>query len=514
MGENNRGNRIIAKNAVYVYARLIITTVLNLLATRYALLALGQSDFGLFNVVGGIVTILNVFSTAMSTTARRFINVEMGLEDGNVNKVFNVCLKINYRLALLVFILAETIGMVYICFFLNVDQSKFFDSIVVFQLSIMVATLGVINVAYQSVIAAFERFSIVALIDVATHLLKLVLILLLFLFDDNRLIYYAIIMCLITVVSFSMYSGYCKWKWPDVVARRTVNDKNLYKAIMNFNNYTALGASSYIARAQGSNMIINYFFGTLMNGAFSIAYMIENYMMMFVSNLTVSSAPQIAISYSAGDFDRSIYLTQKINRFSILFMLALVFLLLLELDYVLGLWLGIVPEGAIILCTWTLISAFTRSLGEGIPTLIQTIGKIKWFQIIGSVLELLALPISIVLFSLGSPAQAIVICYIIASLIYRIVCFVLLYRMTKFDVWHFIKDSYLPVLKVLLVLLPYYFLYKIYIKDIVVFGFLGLSLSLVVVFFLVLYLGLTAGERYFVINWMGKLVKRIIRETN
>ena len=508
MRDNNKGNKIIAKNAGYVYARLIITTVLNLLATKYALLALGQSDFGLFNVVGGVVTILNVFSTAMSTTSRRYINVEMGLEDGNVNKVFNVCFEINKKLAFLVFILAESIGMVYIYFFLNVDQSKFFDSIIVFQLSTIVAALGVINVAYQSVIAAYERFSVVAFIDVLTNVLKLVLILLLFLFEDNRLICYAIIMCLITIVSFSLYSGYCKRKWPEVVARRKVIDKKLFKSIMSFNNYTALGASSYIARAQGSNMIINYFFGTLVNGAFSIAYMVENYMMMFVSNLTVSSAPQISINYSAGNFDRSIYLTQKINRFSILFMLAMVFLLLLELDFVLGLWLGIVPEGAIILCTWTLISAFTRSLGEGIPTLIQTIGKIKWFQIIGCVLELLALPVSIVLFYYESPAQAIIICYIVASLIYRIVCFVLLYRMTKFDILHFVKDSYLPVLKVLMVLLPYFFLYRLYIKNILESGLLGLTISFIVVAFSMLYLGLTAGEREFVINWVIKSLNK------
>ena len=466
------------------------------MSTRFVLQALGQSDYGLYNVVGGIVTILNVFSTAMSTTTRRFINVEMGKQNRDLNKIFNICRNLNGAFAALVFLLAETVGLFYIYNFLNVDPEKFQDAVIVFEISTLVAALGVINVSYQSLIAAYERFSVVALIDITVHIIKLLSVIILLYSDfGNKLVCYAILMCAITLIGLVAYRGYCQKFWPDVVAHHRYKDKKIYKEILVFNNYTALGASTYVARAQGSNMIINYFFGTLINGAFSIAYMFENYSMMIVSNLTTAAAPQIAKSYSSGDRERAFYLTCKINRYSILFMLGITSLLLIELDFVLKTWLDTVPIGAKSFCIWTLISAFSRSLGEGIPPYTQASGRIKWFSIISGLAELLVLPVSIYFFYIGRPPETILIAYVFFTLLYKGVSFFLLHRILNFDVKSFLNKSYVPALKSLIWVTIFFATYKAFWPKTIPWRITGLLVTGLFIAGVIFFVGLTNGER-------------------
>ena len=497
----------IAHNMVYVYGRVIITTILGLLTTRFTLEALGQSDFGLYNVVGGIVAVLNILSTAMSTTTRRFINIEMGKPSGNLNKIFNICMVIHIGLAVFILLLLETIGVSYIQFFLNVSEDRFVTSHIIFQISTIVSVLTLINVPYQSLLAANEDFKTVAIIDIVYRVVQLALIFALIYLPGDRLIFYTIIMCMTTFFSLICYSSICRKRWKEVVKWFFYREKQTYKEIIVFNNYTALGASSYIARSQGSNMIVNYFFGTLVNGAFSIAYMLESYALMVVSNLSTAASPQITQSYGSGNIDRSVYLCSKINRYSILFMLLLVYTLTIDLEYILKIWLGKIPDGAIILCYLTLVCAFARSLSEGIPPLIQATGKIKWFQIIGSIADLIILPVSYIFYTLGFPVYTIVICYIVSTIFLKIVNLYLMYRLINFDVWNFIKQSYLPSLKVLLIIISYLIIFRAFIAN-NIYPIVGILSGLTVCSLSIYFIGLTSGERSFVISIIKKNIKR------
>ena len=169
-------NKTILKNTIFIYARMIIVIFIGLFSSRFVLQALGVSDYGLYNVVGGLIAMLNFISTAMCTTTRRFVNIEKGKEGGNVNKVFNISLILHVAFAILVLIIAETIGLWYIYNYLNVTAEKMSDAIFVFEISTIVACIGIINVPYQSLIEANERFDIAAIIDITTNVLKLLLV--------------------------------------------------------------------------------------------------------------------------------------------------------------------------------------------------------------------------------------------------------------------------------------------------------------------------------------------------
>lgn len=459
--------RQMAKNVFYVYLRVGIVTILGLITARLSFQVLGQSDYGLFNVVGGIISVLAIISTAMSTTVRRYINVELGKENGNPNKIFNTCLLINVGIAILLFLLAETIGLWYINNYLNVSPDKFNSALIVFHICTFTSAVSLINVPHQSLLVAHERFKAVAIIDVGTQLVKLLGVSILFCIPKHRVVYYAAIICFITLISLLVYSNYCKHHWAQIVRLKFWKDNKLYREIVVFNNYIALGAASYLGRTQGSNMLINYFFGTMVNGAFSIAYMIENYAMLIISNLTTAAAPRLTKEYSSGNLTSAVTTASRINRMSIIFMFILVFMMLIELPTLLKVWLGIVPQGSVVLCQWTLLSAAARSLSEGLPPLIQASGKIKRFQLFGSIVQLSVLAISWVLFKHGYPPQTIIIIFVCTTLFTLTVNFFLMRVILSIEeILFFIKTSLLKGLSFGASLGAYYVITKIILTEI------------------------------------------------
>lgn len=493
----------LAKNVLYVYLRVGIVTILGLVTARLSFNVLGQSDYGLFNVVGGIISILAIINTAMSTTVRRYINVELGKENGNPNKIFNTCLVINMGLALLLFILAETIGLWYIYHYLNVAADKFNSALTVFHICTLTSALSLVNVPHQSLLAAHEHFKAVAIIDIGTQVLKLGGVTCLYLISSNRVVWYAALVCGMMLVSLTAYSLYCRLNWSEIVKFRIWKDSHLYREIVVFNNYIALGASSYVGRAQGSNMLINYFFGTMVNGAFSIAYMIEGYAMTIVSNLTTAAGPRITKEFSSGEINNALRTASFINKLSINVMLLLVFTILIELPFLLKLWLGRIPQGCLILCQFTLISAVTRSLSEGLPPLIQASGKIKWFQIFSSCLQISVLPIGWILFKKGFPPQSIIVIFIVATFINFVVNLLLMRVILSWqEIKYFIKSSVTRSVIVAAIFIAYYIANKTLFPDI--YPILNIVICFLFALSVIYFVSLDLSEQRAVVSLIGK----------
>lgn len=445
MENNIKSNKRIAINTLIIYIRMIAITVIGLLTTRYVLQALGVSDYGLYNVVAGLIAMINVVSTAMHTTTRRYINVEMGKPNGNLNKIFNISLLLHIGFGLFVFFLAETIGLYYIYNYLNIESGKLNDALFVFQISTIISVIGLMNVPYQGLLSAYEKFTQIAIIDFLTALFKIPLVIGLVYFSGNSLRFYAVGMCIMSLFSFILYTYVCYKQYKPIVSLKFYKERSLYKEILIFNNYTALGAFAYIGRSQGATMLINFFYGTIVNGAFAIAYQIENYVIMLVNNLSTASEPQITQSYSSGDLKRTFNLAEKISKYSIIIMLVIIFPLNIELEFVLSLWLGQIPDNCLVFCRWILASLFIRSLAAGIPPIIQATGRVKWFQIIGSTLLIMGIPISLILFYYNLPAETVIIIFLLLDLGNKISNFWLLNKMIKFDLFHFIKTVYIPI---------------------------------------------------------------------
>lgn len=442
-------NKRIAINTIIIYVRMILTTIIGIYTTRVVLNCLGVSDFGLYNVVGGIILMLNFLSVAMTTTTIRYLNREKGETNGNLNKIFNLCLDLHILGGILLLVIAETVGILYIHYLLNVSADKVQDAMFVFQVSVLTAIFGVINIPYQSLMQSFERFDQVAYVDIFYALIRLLFVLFLPFCNGNPLRFYALGMSAMTFLSLVVYTILCYKQWYEIVRVRWYTDFTKLKEIFVFNNYVAVGAVSYMGRNQGSTLVVNYFFSTAVNGAMSIAYQVENYLIMFVTNISKAASPQIFQSYS-NDEKQSIRLTAQVTKYSSALMVLIVFPVFVSIDWLLSLWLGTVPDGAIVFCKWTLVSALLRSFSEGLSTLVQANGKIKYFQLVGGGLELLCLPVAIFLFLLGAPSETMIITYAVFTFLFLGVRIYMMHLILKINVKYFITLVYVPILKVLI----------------------------------------------------------------
>ena len=509
MSSFSNDNKRIAKNTIFIYIRILVTTLVGLLTARYVLQLLGVSDFGLYKVVGGILGLLGIVSGALSMTTTRFINYEMGKKDGNVNRIFNICQYLHSGLALIILLLAETIGVYYVLNVLNVTPDKRADAMFVFQVSTVVSCLGIMNVPYSSLLLAFEKFGIEAVMSIFNTFFKLFIVIALFHIPGNTLRYYAFGMSLITLITFIVYHYIAYRKWPHVVKLIRIPPRKEFKDLFVYNNYNMLSSLSIVCRSQGSTLLINYFFGTIVNGAFAVAYSIQQYVLTLTSNIDRAASPQIVQNVSRGDSTRSNSLVNGIGKISILIMELMYFPLSLEIGSVLKLWLGKVPEGADTFCHYTLLVALVAATGAGMCQVINATDKIKWFKIQMAVLYILVLPIAFLLFKMGCPPYTILLLFVVSDVLCRINQLILMRYILKYDVKDFIKHAYLPPLKVFVIMLVYCFIYR----SLPINGFLlhlvGFILTLLVTAIVEYYVALTKDERNRITNLLlSRLCKK------
>jgi O-antigen/teichoic acid export membrane protein len=452
-------NKRIAINTLVIYIRLIIVTCVTLFTTRFVLQALGASDYGLYNVVSSILVMLNCISIGMHTTTRRFINVEMGRPDGNMNKIFNICRVLHLGFAAFTFIVCESLGIWYVNHYLNISPDKMADAHFVLQIAIFVSCLGILNIPYQGLIQAFEKFWLSAVVDILNALVKFAAVIVLLFYEGNALRFYAVLMGVITLSSFTMYRLICRYQWRNVVKFHFYKDKAFYKQIFFFNNYVAIGALGFLARNQGIVILINYFFGTVVNAAYAVAIQIQTFVDMLVNNLATASGPQITQNYSSGNIDKAVDLCAHVNRYVVLMMVLVVFPLLIGMDYILMLWLKEPPEGAALFTKWILISGLIGSMFTSLSNFVMACGKIRWFNIASTILDTLFLIVSYILFYIGFPAITIVILLAAVNICNLIKNYTLMRWIIHFDTYAFIRNANArPLLIIVIATLLYFVL--------------------------------------------------------
>lgn len=495
-------NKRIAKNTLIVYIRLFVVTVVGLLTSRFVLQALGISDYGLYNVVGGVIALFSVLAGSMSSTTIRFLNIEIGKQDGNPNKIFNICQITHIAFAIIVLLLAESIGIFYILNYLKVAPGKEADAMFVFQVSTVVACIGIINVPYQSVFVAKEKFFHIAVIDTVNALIKLGLILLLLYYKGNALRLYAIIMSVTTFVSFIVYHYLCFRYWPELVKWKYFNKFREYKELLVYNNYILLASVAYLGRSQGSNLLINFFYGTIVNGAYGIARTVESFVGTFMVNFDSAAAPQITQNVGSGNISEASAIASRSCRMCQLLCLMVVFPLYAEMEIVLGLWLGTVPEQTVSFCRILLISVFVASTGGGFLRLKDAMGKIKWFMIQYSFWYILPLPIGYIMFKLGYPPNTILILYVIADILNRFCQLTLMKIIYDYDVLEFCKNAYSKSFTILCIMSLYLLFYISLDVGNTLSHFLGLIITGIIGILLIYSIGIYSNERKIVIQYV------------
>lgn len=447
MTDTSQANKRIAKNTLVIYGQLMLKMFLGLYTSRLALEALGVSDFGLYSVVGGVIALFTIISSPLSSTTVRFINVERGKLDGNLNRVFNVCNVLHLLMALLLFLLFEVGGVYYIHHFLNVDAGRETDAMFVYQVSVAACCLGIVNVPFSSLFNAEEKFLFSAVVDLSAKFVELMFLIWLLTYNGDRLKAYAVIESVYSVVPFAVYHYFAYRRWPEVVSWRFVRVWQRYKEMLVFSTYNLLSSVAMMARGQGSKLLINSFFGTAVNGSFAIAQTVDRNVYPFANGIHKSAVPQITQSYSRGDMERVFFLASRVSKYCLLMTALCLFPLWAELDFVLNIWLVSVPEGAAVFCRVILLMAFVSLSDGGLWDIVNASGRIGAFRVSYSLITLSCLPIGFYVLRSGRQAYVLLVVFLIADFFWRIVQLYMMHRIFRFPTFRYCRDAYLPVLK-------------------------------------------------------------------
>lgn len=452
LNDNTSANKTIVFNTIVLYVKLIISIIVGLYTSRLVLQVLGADDYGLYSVVGGIVTMLNIMGASMVSTSYRYISVELGKgAAGNPNKVYNTVLVIHIALAVLLIVVGESLGIWYVNEYLNVAAEKIPDARFVLHMSLLATAFTVLSVPANGLIIAREKFMYTSIVEIAALVFKLVLVILLASFAGNKLRAFAVIMAVYSMLMPLCYQIYCRIKDKEIIKWNFNRNKKDYKDVFSFAVWMMVGALAVTGRSQGSAMIINFFFGTALNAAFGLAQQVSRYTGMFSKNLSQAAVPQIMKSYGAGDSQRSMNLTYAISRLSFLIKTFLVVPLVLCMNEILTFWLKEPPEYTNIFATFLLINGLVSVLGAGFDACIQSTGKIVKNQIGYSIINLALLPIIFVLYKMGLPPYInvfVLIACTVATLIFQIY---IMSRITDFKLKDYMRMTFVPCMKVLLV---------------------------------------------------------------
>lgn len=495
-------NKRIAYNTLFMYIRLFSVTVIGLYTSRLILEILGVSDYGLFAVVGGVLGMFTFISGSLSGATSRFFNTEMGKKDGDVNASFNINLLLHVCLAVIIFVLAETVGLWYVYNGLNVADGKLDDAVFVYQISIITVCLGITNGPFVSLFNAHERFMFMAILDIVNSIIRLCAILLLSFFSSSTFSFplsllklYSLIMLCTTANTFVIFHWVAYKDWPEIIRLRFVKGWEKYREVVSFGGWNMLGTISYMARSSGSDLILNTFFGTTMNGAFAISKAIKDLIAEFSTKFDGASAPQIIQAYSAKNTERYTYLANKMGRLNILLFEIVFFPIIIDLEFLLTLWLGNVPKGTLeFACINLLVAGVSLTIG-GAYNVIKASGKLKWFKINTSFFFLICVPVGWLLFHLGYPAYSMLLLFLFADIIQRVIQLVLMKKLLNFDSLRYVREAYLPPLKIAIIMVAIIYAHSLVDISSVTFKLSSIIFCFVISVLLVIFIGLTKTER-------------------
>lgn len=440
-------NKRIAKNTAILYFKLIISIIINFVSARLVLDALGASNYGLYNVVGGIVALFNILGTSMSVTSYRYMVVEIGKGDGGApNRIYNTIFVVHITLALLLLIVGETLGVYYINNYLNVPQDRITDALFVLHFSLITTGISILSIPANGLIVARERFLFTSILTIITDLLKLGVVVLIMLLSGNKLRMYVVLLAIVYSITPITYQVYCRFFDKEIIHWKLNKKWSDYKELFSFAWWIFVGAFSSIAKTQGAAMIINIFFGTILNAAFGLANQIYNATSQFTTTLRQAAIPQIMKGQASNDEERSLSLVYKISKYSYLFMMIPAIPLIICIRGTLKIWLGAPPEYTDIFIVLMLINGMVANLNAGFDALIQASGSIRKNQIGYCLINLSLLPIIYVLYKLGLPPYINVITMIFISGVFLIFQCWIMKLISAFSIPIYVKVTILPSL--------------------------------------------------------------------
>lgn len=415
--QTQSNNSRIAKNTLYMYFRSMFTMLVSIYSSRVILNTLGVEDYGIYNIVGGVVSMFTIISATFTSSTQRFITFELGKKDKQrTSEVFSSSLIIHLILAISILLIIEFVGVWFLNNKLIIPENRLNAANWVFQFSIISFAIQLLNIPFRATILANEKMKAFAMIDMLQAVLKLLILYLIVFISFDKLILYAGLILVLTLLITFIYIYYCKKNFPECNFTR-VKNRQIYKEILGFSGWNFIGTSSSVLTTQGLNILINLFWGVRVNAARGIAMQVENAVRQLVDNFMLSLNPQITKSYSGNDLDYMLMLVEKGARFSFYLMFLLSIPIIFETETILSIWLKMVPEYAVIFVRLSIIFTLSQTFSNTLVTAMMASGKIKSYQITIGIFQILNFPISYYFLKIGLPPYIIYIVTIINNII-------------------------------------------------------------------------------------------------
>lgn len=424
----------VAKNTLVLYVRMFVMILIGLYTSRIVLNTLGVEDYGIYNVVGGIVVLLSCLNAAMAGATQRFINIALGKQNiGKLKKIINNSFILHYIIAFLILFLAETVGLWFINTYLNIAESRIVAANWVYQFSVMSFLVTVIQTPYNACIIAHEKMTAFAWITLSDMGLKLIIVFSLLFIPYDKLILYSVLLFIGANVTRLIYKYYCRSHFEECKIIKWSIDKSLLKSMSSFSGWTILGNLSYIGHTQGIAILINIFFGVSVNAAQGIANQVNGLVKQFVSNFTLALNPQIVKLYASQDIASMHKMIFRGCKIAILMVAVFTIPLCLETNNILKLWLKIVPDYTIIFVRLILLITLTESFSGPLATSQGATGNIRNYQLTLTTIGLMHFPITWICFASGMDAYSTQYIYLILTIIIQIVRTIWVSRSVKYS---------------------------------------------------------------------------------
>lgn len=494
MSDNFNKERIL-KNSLLLYVRMLFTMWLNLYATRLTLANLGIEDMGVYGVIGSIVSLFTVFTGGITSAVQRFITFELGLENGQPNKVFCSSLNIIFILSVVLLVLLEVGGLWMLEYKVNIPESSRDASFWVFQLSVLTCLVNLISIPYNALIIAHEKMNAFAVISIVQVVLNCGAAYCISFFADNRLLIYAVLLAATSIFVRVLYQMYCYQKFDEARYHWGI-DWDTVKQIGKFMGVTTLSGGLQIISSQGIVFVINLIFGVAINAVYSIALQLKNAILSFSLNILKAIAPQITKTYANGEMEVYKKLVYSGSKLEVFFIYLIIIPFLFRTEYIMKLWLGEVPDYAVVFVQCTVFLSLTYAAFEPIRTAVMATSRINKFMLIPDTAYLLVLPVSYIVGKLtNSP-----FCFIVTTVTFEIlICGVRIWyasQVTNFRKRELLVKILLPCLWVALSdCLLCYGLTFIFPNTII--GLLGLIfINCFCLLGMIYFLGLSQAERH------------------
>lgn len=500
-------NARLAKNTMFLYFRMIFIMAVTLYTSRVVLRVLGVEDFGIFNVVAGVVAMFGFLNSSMSATTQRFISFSLGRGDDNLNKVFSTCVLTHALIALGVLVLVESVGLWFLYNKMIIPEVRMDAAFWVFQFSALSTVVTVMSIPFNADIIAHEKMSAFAYISIVEVCLKLLIVFLLDVGNIDKLVLYGFLLLLVQCGIFLTYMGYCLRHFKES-RFRFVYEKKLFSEVFSFAGWNLWGYLASILYTQGLNILLNVFFGPVVNAARGLANQVDGAIRLFASNFQMAINPQIVKTYAAKDLESMHKLVFRSSKFSFFLLLALSLPVMIETPMILRLWLGVVPEWTASFLRLMLVVVIVDSVANPLMTSAAATGRIKLYQSVLGGIQLLIVPVAYVVLRMGGEPNSVFVVHICICLIAFAVRLFIVRGMIGLSIKKYlmevcVKSGVVTVVATVLPLTLYFSMTNSLLSAIVV-VFVSLGSVAVSAY----AIGLTKSERVFVSDKIGQILAK------